>query len=125
MSDVKRLWRPRLATTLSVMCLSIGVLGLGACSSTSTFDQKSLEKGVNDGLAKQVGEKLAAVACPANVSTKKGTTFRCTLTAPDGSTIGATGTVNDDKGHFDILVDQNVATPPTGATTTVATPPST
>ncbi|MDP9073580.1 MAG: DUF4333 domain-containing protein [Actinomycetota bacterium] len=109
---MRRSVRPRLLVAVSVV--SVGMFALGACTSKSnTFDQKSLEKAAKDGLQKQVGEPLASVACPANVSTAKGTTFRCTLTATDGSTIGMTGTVKDNNQNFDIVVDQNVASPPT------------
>jgi hypothetical protein len=35
-----------------------------------------------------------------------GETYRCTITAPAGDTIGATLTMDNDKGHFHFEVDQ-------------------
>jgi hypothetical protein len=49
---------------------------------------------------------------------KKGKTYRCTVTAPNGDTIGMTLTPDNDKGRFHIEVDQHVASRGAGGAST-------
>jgi len=78
---------------------------VSSCSSTKTFNQKDLQN--------QIGQRPASVSCPDNLKAKKGTKFRCTLTADDGSKIGLSGTATTDNGRFSIEVDQQLSAPPT------------
>lgn len=57
-------------------------------------------------LEEQTGSPLSAIECPDRVKLETDGEFRCELTATDGSTLGATVTMTDDKGGFDIKVDE-------------------
>ena len=62
-------------------------------------------------LAARTGRTPDAIACPARVDMKIGSTTRCELTAGD-ETYGATVTIKDASGAFDIEVDEQPAARP-------------
>lgn len=57
-------------------------------------------------LEQQVGSPISSIECPEKVELKPNSEFRCTLTTPDGSELGATVTMTDGEGGFDIKVDE-------------------
>lgn len=60
-------------------------------------------------LEQQTGQTVGSVECPEMVDLEEGGEFRCTVAAPDGSQIGATVTMTDGDGGFDIKVDSKPA----------------
>lgn len=56
-------------------------------------------------LEQQPGKPVSGIECPERVKLEAEGEFRCTLTAPDGSELGATVTMTDAEGGFDVKVD--------------------
>lgn len=87
----------------------IGGIALGSCSAgNASVDQGELETQVSDTLEAQVGTAPESVECPDELAAEAGATTRCTVTAPDGSEIGATVTVDEVDGsdvNFSVEVD--------------------
>lgn len=87
----------------------VGVAFAIAGCGTGTLD--NAEQTVSDALFRSVGQRPAKVTCPKNIPAKAGHTFRCTLTASDGSKIGSTVTetsINGSKVQLDVKVDNHV-----------------
>lgn len=57
-------------------------------------------------LEHQVGKPISKIECPERVELEPNGEFRCTLTTPDGTELGATVTMTDGDGGFDIKVDE-------------------
>lgn len=70
---------------------------------------KGVEEEASAALERQVGRAPDVVSCPERVNIKKGATTRCEVTA-DAQTYGATVTITDDAGGFDIQVDEQPTT---------------
>lgn len=92
----------------------VGGIALIGCSVSAgaSVDREVLEQQVSDSLEAQVGTAPKKVECPDELEPKSGATTRCTLTAPDGSEIGATVTVSEvdgDNVNFDIQVDESAS----------------
>lgn len=89
----------------------IGGTAISGCSASvggGTIDRAELEQQVSDSLEQQVGTAPESVDCPDELAAEPEATTRCTVTAPDGSEIGATVTVTEVEGSnvsFDIQVD--------------------
>ncbi|MFN8174678.1 MAG: DUF4333 domain-containing protein [Solirubrobacteraceae bacterium] len=79
---------------------------LAAGCGTTTLDTDGAEKQIAAGIEKQTGVKLRKVDCPSDVEAKKGKTFHCTLTAPNGQKIGLTAVQTSDDGRFRYTVDR-------------------
>lgn len=93
--------RRRIATALAVLAIAATGCGAGAVA------QDELETGVADQLEEQVGQR-PEVDCADDLVAEKGETVRCELTADDGSTIGATVTVDSVDGddvRYTVQVD--------------------
>lgn len=73
---------------------------------------ESLETPVAEALQKSVAKTPSGVSCPPRVRLKPGEKIRCTVEADDGSEIGATVTIEDVTGQFDVAVDQQLSKPP-------------
>ena len=56
-------------------------------------------------LEEQTGKPVSDIECPERVKLEAESEFRCTLTTPDGSELGATVTMTDAEGGFDVKVD--------------------
>lgn len=56
-------------------------------------------------LEEKVGGEIESFECPDKVKVETGGEFRCTLTTPDGTQLGATVTMTDEDGGFDVKVD--------------------
>lgn len=97
--------------------LPVGALVLGACSvgAERTLKTADVQRQIASQLEAQSHQRPTSVDCPGDIRAQKGQTFHCTLTADDGSTIGATGTVTGSGGKFTFVVDTRVSTPPTSA----------
>jgi len=80
---------------------------LAAGCGTTTLNTDEAEKQIAAGIEKQTGVKLRKVDCPSDVEAKKGKTFHCTLTAPNGSTVGLTAVQTSDDGRFTYRVDRS------------------
>lgn len=74
---------------------------------TTTLDTNGAEKQIAAGIEKQTGVKLRKVECPSDIEAKKGKTFHCTLTAPNGQKIGLTAVQTSDDGRFRYTVDRS------------------
>ena len=79
-------------------------LALPACSE-KVINTDELEGEIARELEAQTGVVPASVECPDDVPAEKGGTFRCTVTADDGSSAGITVTQTDDQGSIDWEVD--------------------
>jgi hypothetical protein len=79
-------------------------LALAACGE-KVLNTDELEGQIATELEAQTGLAPTSVDCPADVPAKKGSTFRCTVTADDGSSAGITVTQTDDDGSIDWEVD--------------------
>ena len=79
-------------------------LALSACGQ-DVLNTDELESEIATELEAQTGLKPTSVDCPADVPVKKGGTFRCTVTADDGSSAGITVTQRDGEGGIDWEVD--------------------
>jgi hypothetical protein len=77
---------------------------LAGCSD-ARLDSGTLEKSVASKLGEQTGQRPDKVSCPGGLEAKTDATTRCTLTASDGSTIGATvRTTKVDGDHVDFFI---------------------
>ena len=86
------------ATRLSTLAaLALATLGIAACG-TTTIDTDKAESEITKQLDKQVG-KGAKVSCPSDIEAKKGDTFNCTATDPDGNKATIVVTQKDDEGN--------------------------
>lgn len=56
-------------------------------------------------LEEQSGNPISSIECPERVELEPDGEFRCTLITPDGTELGATVTMTDGDGGFDIKVD--------------------
>lgn len=63
-------------------------------------------EGAKRALEEQTGNRLSSIECPDRVKLQPNSDFRCTLTTPDGSELGATVTMTDGEGGFDVKVDE-------------------
>ena len=91
---------PRLARFLVLAATA----ALAACGQ-KVIETGQLEEDIAAELEAQTGVVPASVDCPADVPAEKGNTFRCTVTADDGSSAGITVTQTDDDGGIDWVVD--------------------
>ncbi len=85
--------------------LAAAAITLAACGQ-GVLDTAELEAQIAAELERQTGVTPSSVDCPADVPAEEGGTFRCTVTADDGSSIGLTVTQTDDQGSIDWEVDQ-------------------
>lgn len=97
--------------TIATPLVAAGVLLLSACEASvevgeRVVDSAEVESEIANQLEAEVGQRPASVDCPDEIQAAEGETYRCTLTAEDGSTIGLTLTMTDDEGNFDFEVDQ-------------------
>ena len=79
-------------------------LAIGACG-TATVDTNQVQQSISNKLVQLRGVRPKSVACPQSMESKKGKTYRCTITAPAGGTIGVTVTM-EGQGRFHFAVDQ-------------------
>ena len=75
----------------------LAAVGFAACGTTE-IDNKKAEKLITEGF-KSRGVQVS-VKCPSGVEAKKGKTYVCKITLPNGKTATATTTLTDDKGHI-------------------------
>lgn len=64
----------------------IVAFGLGLLGCDPVLNSEKLESSIKSELAAQSGVTPESVDCPESVGEKKGGTFTCTATAPDGGT---------------------------------------
>jgi hypothetical protein len=82
------------------------VIVLGGCG---TEVLSNPEQDVSNAVFTATGQRPKTVTCPKNIDAKVGKTFRCTLTASDGTKIGATVTetsITNGKVQMHIQVDK-------------------
>lgn len=80
---------------------------LAAGCGTTTLNTDEAEKQIAAGIEKQTGVKLLKVDCPSDVEAKKGKTFHCTLTVPNGRKVRLTAVQTSDDGKFTYRVDRS------------------
>ena len=93
------------ASKLAAGLAVAAVLGLAACGE-KTLDTGDAERQIADKLDELRNVRPKEVSCPDDMKAKKGETYRCTITAPNGEQIGATVEMTDDDGKFRFEVDQ-------------------
>jgi hypothetical protein len=86
-------------TRALVVPAALAALALAACGS-KTLDSSAAEKAISQNIAKQIGDKPRAVACPGSIAAKKGGTFTCRVTRSDGRIVLVKAVQQDDKGDF-------------------------
>lgn len=87
--------------TLAALPLLTAALTLAACG-RSTVDATKGETFIRGVVADQVGARVAAVACPDDVETRKGDTFTCSVAGADGSKGDVLVTQRDDDGNVNV-----------------------
>jgi hypothetical protein len=78
---------------------------LAACG-TSTIDNADLETKLRDQLSQDAGvdPTNVKVSCPSDQEAKKGNTFNCDLTAPNGDKVVVKVTLTNDEGGYNAEV---------------------
>ena len=94
------------AASLVVVVLSFTGCGNGG-DAEEPLEGEDLEQEISEDLEESRGVRPEAVECPDEVEATEGTTFQCTITAPDGSEIDGNGRVTEDGG-FDFEVGTDV-----------------
>ena len=87
------------------IALALGVVAiLAGCG--ESIDSEDLETKLREQLAPQGGAKPEDIAidCPDDQKPEKGSKFRCTLTAPDGTKAPIEVTLTNDEGGFEAVV---------------------
>ncbi|MEX0768695.1 MAG: DUF4333 domain-containing protein [Microthrixaceae bacterium] len=106
----------RKSLTMLVAILAMTAMSAGCSGSVSggvgevSVDQADLEQGVSAELEAVVGQTPASVACEDDLPAEIGAQVRCTVTADDGSEIGATVTVDEVDGtdvKYSVEVDED------------------
>lgn len=111
------------AMSVRVSAVMIGIAAvvaaviLAGCStsSTATIKKSDVEHKMFAALTAKVGTSPKSISCPADLEAKVGASEKCTLTAPDGSTVGVVARVTKvDGGHYllDFKVDTKVTPAP-------------
>jgi uncharacterized protein DUF4333 len=93
----------------SLLIAAAGVLAIAATGcGTKTLNDGELQDELVKQLAPQGGvdPKDISVACPDDQEVKKGRTFDCELTAPDGSKAKIVVTLTNDDGGFTATVPE-------------------
>jgi len=89
-------------STIRTLVAVAGTVVLGACSvsvGTDKLDTAKLQREISTGIEQQTSASVSSVSCPDNVEGRKGTTFDCTATLADGTTLTAQVDVTDDEGN--------------------------
>ena len=98
--------RSRAALVALVVALSVPACG-GGGDGEEPLAGDDLEQEISRDLEETRGVRPKAVECPHEVEAERGTTFQCTITAPDGSEVDGAGTVTE-GGGFDFEVGSDV-----------------
>lgn len=96
------------AAMIAMAALSAGCSGSISTGGASSVDQAELETGVATELEKVVGQTPASVTCEGDLPAEVDAEVRCTVTADDGSEVGATVTVDEVDGtnvNYSVQVD--------------------
>ena len=80
-----------------------GAALLAGCG-TKTLDNAELESQLKTQLGQSAGVEPRSVECPDDIESKQGTSFECTLVAPNGDEVPVEGTVTSDDGAFEARV---------------------
>lgn len=105
------MFRTARAVALAAGCAGFLLAGCSAQVSVNTnpsIDKATLEQGISDTLARQVGHKPDSVTCPGPLAAKVGQSERCVLAA-GGTRYGVTATISsyqNGDAHYDVQVDQ-------------------
>jgi hypothetical protein len=86
--------------TLPLALLVVAAVVVSGCA--KSIDDAKAEKFIAKSVADQVGAKVKSVACPGDLTAKKGETFECTVTGDDGTTGKTTVTEKDDQGNVSV-----------------------
>ncbi|MBJ7519097.1 MAG: DUF4333 domain-containing protein [Solirubrobacteraceae bacterium] len=81
----------------TITALALAATGFAGCGTTMLNTDKA-ETEITKGLDAQVGTG-AKVSCPDDVEIKKGDTFNCTATDPEGNEATIVVTQKDDEGN--------------------------
>jgi major membrane immunogen (membrane-anchored lipoprotein) len=84
---------------LTLLAALAAALGLAACGE-KTLDTGDAEDKIADGVQEQQNYEPENVECPDDMEAKKGNTYECTVTAPDGKEAKAEIEMLDDEGRF-------------------------
>ena len=84
--------------------LAIGAMGALAACGEKTLDTDDAEKEIADKIEQQRNVRPKTIECPDDMTAKKGETYTCTLTAPNGDELDVKLTMLDDDGKFEFEV---------------------
>ena len=98
---------PPVTTTRRALAATLctALIPLAGCGE-KTVDSGEVEEQISDKLVELRNVRPKEVDCPSDMKAKKGETYRCTITAPNGETIGTTVEMTDDDGGFRFEVDE-------------------
>lgn len=86
--------------TVALLAATMVVAGCG----TETLDQADLEGELRTQLGESAGAEPESVSCPDDIEASTGTSFSCTLVAPNGDEVTVEGEVTNDEGGFEARV---------------------
>jgi hypothetical protein len=87
-------------TTLAPLAL-VATLALAACGEKH-LDTAKNERFIRGLVVRQIGVRVASVKCPEGVTAKRGATFTCLVTGPDGSNGRVTVRQLDEHGNIGV-----------------------
>jgi hypothetical protein len=98
-------WRPcsslrGVRLTLAPLVL-VALVALGGCGEQK-LDTAKNERFIRGVVERQIGVRVASVACPDGLTAEQGATFTCLVTGPDGSNGRVTVRQLDAHGHIDV-----------------------
>jgi hypothetical protein len=103
--------RVRKLATLAT--LATGVATVAAGCGTRTIEGSRVSQRIADGLERQVGQRPEHVRCPDQIEATVGKRARCTIVGTDGSELGVTVTIKNERGRIAYTVDNRQSKPPT------------
>ena len=84
--------------------LAIAAMGALAACGEKTLDTKDAEEEIADKIEAQRNVRPKSIECPDDMKAKKGETYTCKLTAPNGDELDVKLEMLDDDGKFQFEV---------------------
>ena len=84
------------------LCLPLALAAVLAGCGETRIDAHKAEGLIRELVAKQVGARVASVACPRGITARKGVTFRCRVSARDRTKGDVVVTARDSRGSVEV-----------------------